>query len=138
MRVTAGIIVVSCAGVLAGCGSSSSDQVKAKVNQFVTAAANRQYATICTQVLAPALVTRLQEAGVSCTQAMQIAFGSVQNPTISIGRVTVSGNRASVLTLSSAKGQNASLDAIDLVKTAKGWRLSSLASPLTASGSSHK
>jgi len=137
MRVAAGIIFVSCAGVLAGCGTSSSDQVRAKVNQFVTAAANRQYATICTQVLAPSLVARLEEAGVSCQQAMQIAFGSVQNPTISIGRVTVSGNRASVLTLSSAKGQNASLDAIDLIKTAKGWRLSSLASPLTVGGTRH-
>lgn len=134
MRVTAGIIVVSCAGVLAGCGTSSSDQVRAKVNQFVTAAAKRQYTMICTQVLAPSLVARLEEAGVTCPQAMQIAFGSVQNPTISIGKVTVSGSRASVLTLSSAKGQDASLEAIDLIKTNKGWRLASLASPLTAAG----
>jgi hypothetical protein len=134
MRVAAGIIVVSCGAVLAGCGSSTSDQVKAKVDQFVTAAAKRQYATICEQVLAPSLVARLEEAGVTCPQAMQIAFNGVRDPTISIGKVTVSGDKASVLTLSAARGQDASLDAIDLTKTSNGWRLDSLASPLTTTG----
>jgi hypothetical protein len=137
MRVAAGIILVSCAGVLAGCGTSNADQVKAKVDQFVTAAASRKYATICQQVLAPSLVARLEEAGVTCPQAMEIAFGNVQDPTISIGKVTVSGNRASVLTLSAAKNQDASLEAIDLLKTSKGWRLASLASPLTTSEAKH-
>ena len=134
MRVAAGIIMASCAGVLAGCGTSNSDQVRAKVNQFVTAAATRKYGTICDEVLAPSLVARLEGAGVTCPRAMQIAFGNVQSPTISIGKITVSGDRASVLTLSSAKGQDASLEAIDLIKTTKGWRLASLASPLTAAG----
>jgi hypothetical protein len=137
MRVAAGIILVSCAGILSGCGTSNADQVKAKVDQFVTAAAGRKYATICEQVLAPSLVARLEEAGVTCPQAMEIAFGNVQDPTISIGKVTVSGSRASVLTLSAAKNQDASLEAIDLVKTSKGWRLASLASPLTTSGAKH-
>jgi hypothetical protein len=137
MRVAPGIIVASCAGVLAGCGTSNADQVKAKVDQFVTAAASRKYTTICQDVLAPSLVARLEEAGVTCPQAMQIAFGTVKDPTISIGKVTVSGSRASVLTLSAAKNQDASLEAIDLIKTSKGWRLASLASPLTTTEARH-
>jgi hypothetical protein len=61
---------------------------------------------------------------------MRIAFGSVQNPSISVGKVTISGRRATAIALSTAEGQQASLDTINLVKTSDGWRLASLASPL--------
>lgn len=136
MRVTAGIMVVmvvSSAGVLAGCGTGETDQVRAKVDQFATASAAKDYTTICGQVLAPSLLAHLSAAGVTCREAMQIALGNVRDPTISIGRIRVTGHRATVITLSAASGERASLEAIDLIKTAKGWRLLSLGSPLTAS-----
>jgi hypothetical protein len=133
MRVAAGIMVVSSACVLAGCGTSEAGQVRAKINQFATASAAKDYSTICDEVLAPSLLQRLSAAGVPCRQAMQIALGTVQDPTISIGRIRVTGERATVITLSAAKGEQASLEAIDLIKTGKGWRLLSLGSPLTAS-----
>jgi hypothetical protein len=132
MRVAAGIILLGCAYVLAGCGTSESDQVRAKVDQFATASAAKDYMTICDQVLAPSLLAHLSAAGVTCREAMQIALGNVQNPTISIGRIRVAGRRASVITLSAARGEQASLESIDLIKTSKGWRLLSLGSPLTA------
>ncbi len=106
--------------------------MRAKVEQFALAAAGRDYKTICNQVLAPTLVARLTAAGVTCEQGMQIALGDVQAPSLSIGRITVSRARASVITLSTAKGQQASIDALELIKTPHGWRLSSLASPLQA------
>ncbi len=127
-------MLVSCACVLAGCGTSDAAQVRAKVDQFAAASAAKDYAAICGQVLAPSLLTRLSAARVTCPEAMQIALGNVQDPTISIGRIRVTGRRASVITLSAARGQQASLEAIDLIKTAKGWRLLSLGSPLATSG----
>lgn len=130
MRVAAGILVLVGGCALAGCGTSDRDQVKAKVEQLASAAAGRDYKVICEQVLAPVLVTRLADAGVACEQAMQIAFGRVQDPTLSIGRIKVSGASAEAITLSAAKGQQASLDAIELIKTSKGWRVSSLGAPV--------
>ncbi len=130
MRVAPGIVALGTALALAGCGTSERDQVRHKVEQLATAAAHRDYATICADVLAPSLITRLADAGVACRQAMRIAFGTVIDPTISIGRIVVTGSTAQAITLSAAKGQQASLDAIDLVKTLHGWRVSSLASPL--------
>ncbi len=132
MRVAAGIVLSCAACVLAGCGTSDSDQVRAKIAQFVKAVDARDYATICTQVLAPALVERLSSAGVGCTAAMQIAFQDVQSPTLSVGKVKVAGSKASAITLSVARNQKASIDTVELVKTGHGWRVSSLASPLTA------
>ena len=130
-RVTAAVAV---AGALGGCGGASDqDLVRSKVAEFATAAASRNYGTICTQVLAPALLTRLASGGITCEQAMRIGFGSVSSPTLSIGKVTISGSRASVIALSTATGQQASLDTLQLTRTSRGWRIASLGgSPATA------
>jgi hypothetical protein len=122
-------------GYLGGCGTSARGEVQAKVEQFVKAAAGRDYKTICDQVLAPALLQHLAAGGIGCEQAMQLAFGAVQSPALSIGRITVAGSRASAVTLSTAKGQQASLDAVELIKTGSGWRISSLGSPVVPPGS---
>jgi hypothetical protein len=133
MRVGAGILICCSACALTGCGTSASDQVKAKISQFVKAADAKDYATLCTEVLAPSLVERLSSTGVSCREAMQIAFQGVANPTLSVGQVTIAGSKASAITLSTARNQQASVDTIELVKSNHGWRVSSLASPLTSS-----
>jgi hypothetical protein len=133
MRVGAGILIGCAAWALAGCGTSASDQVKAKISELAKAADAKDYAALCTQVLAPSLIERLSSAGVSCPEAMQIAFQGVENPSLSVGKVTISGSKASAITLSTARNQQASVDTIELVKTNHGWRVSSLASPLTSS-----
>jgi len=130
MRLTAGIVALAFACALYACGTSDLDQVRAKVQQFASAAAKRDYNALCREVLAPSLVTRLADSGIGCVRAMQIAFGSVRNPSLSIGKINVTGRTAQAITLSMAEGQQASLDSIELVKTADGWRVSSLGSPV--------
>ncbi len=114
---------------LAGCGASAHDQVQAKVQQFARATAAGDYQTLCQQVLAPSLVQRLGAANLSCPQAMRVFVSSVKNPTLSVAKITVSGQRASAVVLATATGQHASLNTIELVNTKGGWRLASLASP---------
>ena len=121
-------MLVGGALALAGCGASESQQVQAKVQEFAHATADRDYATLCQEVLAPDLVTHLTAAGISCRQAMKIFTQSVQHPTITVSKVTVNGSRASALVVAKATGQQSSRESIRLVKTARGWRLESLAS----------
>jgi hypothetical protein len=130
MRPGAATLLVFAACALSGCGSSAKDQVRSKVEQFAGATAHKDYATICNQVLAPALVKRLTSYGIGCEQAMRLALGDVRRPTLSIGQITVKGKTASVITLTVAQGQQASLDALQLIETSDGWRISSLHSPL--------
>jgi hypothetical protein len=80
-------------------------------------------------VLAPALVGHLTAAGLSCEQAMATFVDSVEDPTISISRVSVTGRHASAIVLTAARGQSASLQTVGLIDTRQGWRLSSLAAP---------
>lgn len=111
---------------LAGCGASASDAVRAKVDQFASAARAHDYKTICTQVLSPALVTHLTANGLRCDQVLRIPLGSVRGATVSIGKVTVHGSSASVVALTVAKNEAASIDTFGLTLTRKGWRISSL------------
>lgn len=124
------MVLLAAAWALGGCGASARDEVKAKVEQFANATAGKDYKTICDQVLASNLVDHLTASGITCNQAMRIFVDSVQNPSLSIGRITVDGPKASVITLTSARGQEGSLDAVQLVQTDNGWRISSLAAPL--------
>jgi hypothetical protein len=122
------LAIVACA--LGGCGTSTSDQVKAKVAQFGQAVRAKDGKTLCDQVLAATLLERLP-AGLPCVQAMHVFFGSVHDPTLAVGRVVITGKAtAEAITLSGARGQIGSLSAIQLVNTSNGWRVSGLGSPL--------
>ncbi len=117
---------------LAGCGASASDQVRAEVAQLAQATAHRAYDTICDQILAPSLVAHLVSNGIPCAQALKLALSGVQNPVVSVGKVIIRGSRAWAITLTSARGQRAELVAIEFGRTRRGWRITALASPLSA------
>ncbi len=111
---------------LAGCGASETSQVRTKVRQFATAAHRHDYRTICAQVLAPALLADIASGGISCSRALALALGSVRGARLVIGTITVTGSRASVVTLTQAKGERATLATLELTKASMGWRITSL------------
>ncbi len=129
MRRSRGVALLCSAYVVVGCGVSAKDEVQAKVQQFAHATAGKDVHTLCTQVLAPALVSRLTAAGITCDQAMKIFVDSVTNPTISVSKITVHGQQASAVVLANATGQTATVQRIQLIQTHNGWRLASLAAP---------
>ena len=129
MRPARGIVLLGAAYALAGCGASQRDQVQAKLQQFAHATASRNAAELCDQVLAPALVQRIQDADLTCAQAMKVFVQTVQNPTLSVSHVSVKGSSATAVVLTGATGQPAALETVTLIDTKRGWRLSSLATP---------
>jgi hypothetical protein len=137
IRATSSGVAAAIILALAGCGQSAHDAVQSKVQQFVQATAAHDYRTLCTQVLGPALLGRLKASGIPCEQAMAIALGRVHEPLLSIGRITVDGDRAQAITLSGAAGQRGAFETIDLVNTSDGWRISSLSTP-SVSSSTHR
>jgi hypothetical protein len=129
MRPGRWIVLIGVAYALAGCGASASDQVQAKLQQFAHAVASRDTDTLCSQVLAPDLVGHITAAGLSCQQAMHVFVSSVTDPSLSVSKVHVKGSSASAVVLARAKGQQASVESVQLTNTKHGWRLTSLASP---------
>jgi hypothetical protein len=113
------------AAALSGCGASEADQVRAKVEQFVHAVGAHDARTVCQQVLAPSLADRFSSEGLTCERGIGIFFKSVQDPTLSVGKVTVDGDTASVPVLAGARCQRLTVARLHLVKTSVGWRISS-------------
>lgn len=125
MRASVGVLAMALAFGLAGCGSSDSDQVHAKVHEFVHAVSTHDAKAVCNDVLAPSLVARFTQEGLTCERGIQIFLASVHNPTLSVGRISVNRGSASALVLTGARCQKQTLAQLFLVKTSGGWRISS-------------
>jgi hypothetical protein len=113
----------------AGCGSSGpsdAEQVRNVLARFSKATQQRDYTTLCDHVLAPKLLSGLQQIGLPCEIALRRSLGRVRNPRMTVGRVTVRGTTASAQIRTSAEGQQPSSDTIRLVKVKGGWRVSAL------------
>ena len=120
------------AALLAGCGDSepsAEEQVRQTLDEFGRATAAKDYQALCDEVFAPKLVDKLTEVGLPCEIAMQRSFEDVENPRLTIGRITVADDEKSAKAevRSSATGQKPSQDTIELVPVEDdGWRVSSL------------
>ena len=118
------------AAALAGCGGrSDQQQVRDTIHRFATAMGARDYQTLCDQVFAPTLVTRLGTLGLPCEQQLRQSLEPVKRPTVRIRRVVLRGKTAVANVVSGAQGQPESADVIGLVKTRAGWRISSRSTP---------
>ena len=123
-------VVLLAALALAGCGDSGPSaeaQIRTTLNDFQRATADHDYATLCERVLAPELVDTVEQIGLGCEAALERAFAEVRDPRISVGAVTVDGDRATAEVRSSAAGQEPSEDTIELVRVGDAWRIASLA-----------
>jgi hypothetical protein len=125
------------AATLAGCGADSeggggpdaTTQVRAVVARFGVATRTHDYQTICDDLLADDLVNKIEAIGLPCESALSRGLGDVKNPTLTINEVSISGARALVSIHTTAAGQPASDDALQLVRESNRWKIASLAAP---------
>ena len=122
-----------CALTLAACGGtrepSDEEKVRATLTQFADATAKKDYQRLCDEVFAKELLRGISEIGLPCEVAMRNSLADVDNPRLTVGRVSVKGRRASAEVRTSADGQAPSRDTVRLVKVQDAWRVSSLSDP---------
>jgi hypothetical protein len=119
---------LACA-LLAGCGEqgpTDEEQVRGVVAAFGRATAAKDYRAMCDRLLAADLVQKVTQIGLPCEVALRRGLGDVQDPQLSIGKITVRGDKAKVEVRSSAAGQRPSRDVLELRKADESWRISSL------------
>jgi hypothetical protein len=121
------LVVLTVTILAAGCGGQSDEQqVAATVSAFGRATASKDYRALCDRILSPKLIEQVEEIGLPCEQALQKALGGVQNPRLTIGKVTVDGDDATAQIRTSATGQAPSSDVLKLQRVKDGWRIASL------------
>jgi len=136
--VAAAAAALLAASGLAACGGAADKgptpaqdraAVRGALRELERATAAHDYAAMCNQVLARALVQRVAGAGLPCETALKIGLSSVRQPRLQVTRIKVSGNRALAQVSSGAEHQQASSDVVQLVRERGGWRVSALAGP---------
>jgi hypothetical protein len=115
-------------GAVSGCGGGPSDteQVHSAVEAFGRASAAKDYQRICDELLAPKLVSDVEAQGLPCEVALKQGLGEVQAPQLTIGAITVEGDRATAAVQSTAAGQAPSRDTLELVRVNESWRIARL------------
>jgi hypothetical protein len=122
---------------LAGCGDGKDAkqapgpeaQVRTVVRQFGAASAKKDYQTICDRLIAKSLSDNVEELGLPCELAFKQGLGAVKGATLRVRTVRVQGTKAFAAVHTTAVGQAASDDTLELVKTGGTWRISSLSAP---------
>jgi hypothetical protein len=122
-------LVVLVAAVLAGCGGGPSDeeQVRQTVTDLARATESKDYQALCDRILAPSLIDEVKRVGLPCEVALQQALGDVKEPRLTIGKITIDGERASAEVRTAAAGQQPSQDVVELQRVDDDWRISALA-----------
>jgi hypothetical protein len=128
-RRAAAIAVAALLGAGGGCGGpSDEDKVRATLDTFAEATAQRDWRRICEEVLARRLLERLRAAGVGCEVALSTGLQGVRDPRLEIGAVTVRGDAARARVRTLAANQNESTDTVELVRQGDEWRIAALGS----------
>jgi ketosteroid isomerase-like protein len=120
--------------VVAGCGgggngkpkpiSGPAKQVADVVQRFEKATAQKDFTTICDDLLATS--TRRQAGGDQCPAVLEQRARGVSRPHIRIKAIEVQGDRAAVSVRTTAAGQAAASDTIRLVRQNGTFRVVSL------------
>ena len=124
------VAVLLVGAALSACGESGpsdTEQVHSTVEAFGQATAAKDYQRLCDQILAPALVAKLEQVGLPCEVALKQGFEDVEAPTLTIGKVAVDGDTATAEVNSTAKGQKPSRDTLHLERVKDEWKIASLA-----------
>jgi len=115
--------------ILAGCGDQGpppEEQVRTTVTEFGRATAAKDYQALCDRILAPDLVEDVESIGLPCEVALRQGLGEVKDPRLTIGKITVGEDEATVEIRTSAAGEDPSRDTLKLVNLDGTWKISSL------------
>lgn len=122
------LLAVLAAVLIAGCGAGPSDEEKVRqtLDDFGKATSAKDYQALCDHILAPTLIEKLKQVGLPCEVALQQSLGDVKDPSITVGKITVTDKVAKAEVRTSASGQQPSQDTIELVPDGDTWRISKL------------
>ncbi len=110
-------------------GPNEEKDVRAALEGYGKASAEKDYQRLCDDLLSSALVEQIRNAGLPCEVALRTGLEDRRSPTLTVLGVEVSGDQALARARTAAIGEVPSVDTIKLVKEDGGWRIASLSEP---------
>jgi hypothetical protein len=120
---------------LSGCGAAATESaedfegeeavVAVVVDDLVEAARDDEPARICDDLLAPALLATLRQAGTDCEEAVADALDDADSLELEVREVRVSGDEATAEVVATGRGDDEQ-DTLEFVRAGSEWRIASL------------
>lgn len=122
-------VIVVVAVVTLKPGPDEGRQVRETLDRYAVASRDKDYQTLCDDLLATELVEQVRRGGLPCEVALRIGLDDRRNPQLTVLAVEVNGDQALARVRTSAVEEPTSLDTIRLVHQDSNWRIASLQQP---------
>jgi hypothetical protein len=124
-----GLAVVLVAILVLRPGPDADKQVRETLDRYAKASRDKDYQTLCDDLLASQLVDKIRSAGLPCEVALRTGLNDRRNPQLTVLGIEVDGDQALARARTSAVGEPTSEDTIRLVHQDANWRVASLQQP---------
>ncbi|MEA2220784.1 MAG: hypothetical protein QOJ35_3410 [Solirubrobacteraceae bacterium] len=116
------VIAVIAALQLRG-GPDDQKLVREALVRYAKASRDKDYQTLCDQLLASSYVKQTASSGLPCEVALRTALQDVRNPTLTVLSIEVSGDRAAARVHGTAAGQVPGDATYTLIREGDSWRI---------------
>lgn len=104
-------------------GPDSDKQVREALDRYAEASRDKDYQTLCDDLLSDELVQRIRSAGLPCEVALRTGLEDRRNPTLTVLGVEVNGDQALARVNGSAAGEVPATTTYRLVKEDGDWKI---------------
>lgn len=105
------------------------EEVRETLDRYAAATREKDYQTLCDELLASELVERIRNAGLPCEVALRTGLENRRNPRLEVLSVEVNGDEAVARVSGSAEGEVAATADYRLVREEDEWRIASSGGP---------
>ena len=110
-------------------GPDQEKEVRAALKRYATASSDKDYQTLCDDLLAAQLVDQIRSAGLPCEVALRTGLEDRRNMTLKVLKVQAASDEAAAEIRTTATDEPTSVDTIRLVRQDGAWRIRSLQQP---------
>jgi hypothetical protein len=100
-------------------------EVRATLDRFEVASRDKDYQTLCDDLLASEFVERIRSAGLPCEVALRTGLEDRRNPTLTVLAVEMDGDEASARVRGSAANETPGTSTYRLIREDGAWRIAS-------------
>jgi hypothetical protein len=100
-------------------------EVRATLDRFEVASRDKDYQTLCDDLLASKFVERIRSAGLPCEVALRTGLEDRRNPTLTVLAVEMNGDEASAQVRGTAVNERPGTSTYRLIREDGAWRIAS-------------
>jgi hypothetical protein len=123
VALVAAVVVIVVLVVSLRPGPDSDKEVRQTLDRYAQASRDKDYQTLCDDLLSSEIVDRIRSVGLPCEVALRTGLENRRNPTLTVLGVEVNGDQALARVRGGAAGEPVGTSTYRLVREDGSWRI---------------